>query len=60
MGLAICSKIVDRHGGIITANSQPGSGSDFVVTLPVHSAGREENEHEFEEKARHHSHGGGR
>jgi len=35
MGLAICRKIVSRHGGTITARSQPGQGSRFVVTLPA-------------------------
>lgn len=35
MGLAICKKIVERHGGTITAHSSPGQGSRFVVTLPV-------------------------
>jgi light-regulated signal transduction histidine kinase (bacteriophytochrome) len=34
MGLTICRKIVDSHGGTITAESQKGSGSRFVVTLP--------------------------
>jgi signal transduction histidine kinase len=36
MGLAICKKIVERHGGAITAQSVPGQGTTFVVTLPVH------------------------
>lgn len=36
VGLAICKKIVDRHGGTITARSRPGEGATFVVTLPVH------------------------
>jgi PAS domain S-box-containing protein len=35
MGLAICRKILDRHGGSITAESMPGKGSKFVVTLPI-------------------------
>jgi len=35
MGLAICRKIVERHGGTITAESTPGHGAAFIVTLPA-------------------------
>lgn len=35
VGLAICRKIVDRHGGTLTATSRPGHGATFIVTLPT-------------------------
>jgi len=35
IGLAICRKIAQRHGGEIVARSTPGEGATFVVTLPL-------------------------
>lgn len=35
IGLAICKRIVERHGGEIKVNSEPGQGSLFTVRLPM-------------------------
>jgi signal transduction histidine kinase len=33
VGLAICRRIAERHGGALTAMSQPGKGATFITTL---------------------------
>jgi light-regulated signal transduction histidine kinase (bacteriophytochrome) len=38
MGLAICRKIAERHGGTINAKSTPGKGSTFIMRLPTNRA----------------------
>jgi len=43
VGLAVCRRIVDRHHGTITANSQPGKGATFIVTLPLKQAAPQAN-----------------
>ena len=35
IGLAVCHKVVERHGGAITATSTPGRGTTFIITLPL-------------------------
>ncbi|WP_138994501.1 ATP-binding protein [Larkinella sp. C7] len=35
IGLAICKKIVENHGGIITADSAPDHGATFTIVMPA-------------------------
>ena len=35
VGLSICKKIIDRHNGLIRAESKIGYGSKFIIDLPV-------------------------
>ncbi|MCM2359070.1 MAG: ATP-binding protein [Geobacteraceae bacterium] len=40
LGLALCKKIVDEHGGKISVASEPGKGTSVVINLPVIPAGK--------------------
>lgn len=42
MGLAICRKIAERHGGSIHGFGRPGAGATFVVRLPQAAGGHGE------------------
>ncbi|MBM3476493.1 MAG: PAS domain S-box protein [Armatimonadetes bacterium] len=45
MGLAICRRVAERHGGSLTARSVPGEGSTFAVLLPIRQV-QEEADHD--------------
>jgi|GEM_PF-1201049 len=46
MGLLIVKMIVKLHNGWITVKSEPGEGSEFIVTLPVLDSEKFESQHQ--------------
>lgn len=44
LGLSICRKITEEHGGTITAQSVPGVSTVFTVRLPLTDNGMEGKE----------------
>ncbi len=41
IGLAVCKRIVERHGGTIEAKSKPGEGTTFTIRLPLRQKEKE-------------------
>jgi len=35
LGLPICRRLVEEHGGVITVAGRPGAGSQFIIGLPA-------------------------
>lgn len=43
IGLAVCRKITERHGGDLTVRSVPGEGTIFIADLPIKQLGEKLN-----------------
>jgi signal transduction histidine kinase len=43
LGLSVCHKIVESHGGFMRVESQVGAGSNFIFYLPLEEGERHED-----------------
>jgi len=43
LGLAICQTIIEEHGGTLEAHSQPDTGTEFVIALPLLATARDDD-----------------
>jgi len=43
LGLAVCRKIVEQHGGSLAAGNRAGAGASFTLTLPLEEGTEEED-----------------
>ncbi len=48
LGLAAVHGIIDEHGGVVDASSQPGKGAVFTVYLPLHDPGKPHRSRRFD------------
>ncbi len=44
LGLPITKHLIERHGGVISLESEVGQGSRFIITLPIYHSSKEEVE----------------
>ncbi|MGE5613522.1 MAG: MEDS domain-containing protein [Bacillota bacterium] len=44
IGLSLVKALVEKHGGKISLKSEPGKGSEFIITLPCRVLSEEKNE----------------
>jgi PAS domain S-box-containing protein len=52
IGLAVCRKIVERHGGSIVATSTPGAGAKFTVNLPYRPPTQDTNQQDAHQETK--------
>ncbi len=45
LGLAVCSRLLQQHGGTIQVESSPGNGSTFTITFPLNHGNHGEEPH---------------